>query len=67
MGMMALVNDIKSRLVDLFGKSLHVLDTFNTDVASLEKVLKKFPESLGVENEKRTLPIHSRYFPKSKR
>ncbi|GFH46507.1 hypothetical protein CTEN210_02981 [Chaetoceros tenuissimus] len=59
LGMTALVNDTKSRLVDLFGKSLHVLDTFNPDVSSLEKVLKKFPESLGVENEKRTLPIHS--------
>ena len=58
-GMMALVNDTKSRLVELFGKSLHILDTFRPDVASLEKVLQKFPESLGVENDKRTLPIHS--------
>ncbi|GFH46358.1 hypothetical protein CTEN210_02832 [Chaetoceros tenuissimus] len=49
----------KEKLVETFGKSLHRLSQFKPEECTVKKVVKKFPDSLKVENKKKRLPIQS--------
>ena len=56
--LMKTVQAAKEQLVDAFGNSLHRIGTFKPKESIVETVVKKFPDTMKIKNEKR-LPIQS--------
>ncbi|GFH48855.1 hypothetical protein CTEN210_05331 [Chaetoceros tenuissimus] len=57
--LMKTVQSTEKQLVDAFGKSLHRLGEFKPKESTVETVVKKFPGSMKIKNEKNQLPIQS--------
>ncbi|GFH46506.1 hypothetical protein CTEN210_02980 [Chaetoceros tenuissimus] len=58
-GMTDLVKDTKTKLVELFGQSLHRLERFDPGERAVEKVVKKIPSCLSFVIRGTRLPIQS--------